>query len=462
MAQRRVSTWTVLGTLGVAAVLAGCGSDGPSIGYHALTYAESDDLATACEDAFGAGEQVAARLGQEVDLQYSAEHSGEGMCAFTSEHDDVVGLLVTTSTPEGALVRAASGDFTVALFAVDSTGAAWPDVPEREKVKRWLTARAESVVDDHDAWLRTLPSLGAGWSSGPDGFDAEGLEPEDEPATLRTPWASVDVRPVTAPEHLVVEGARSRAGDGLRFVVVDVAVTPAAPTRQSGGTDTDTRRPGLAVLADGEPVDAADALDALDEDGRRLVALVVPDTAEDVRLAVTSGSATQRVSLLDGEVDDDGLGERLDDATSDSSGGEAESATATLPDGTTQRVGILGSYSDVADWSFSPWDDDAETFVDEGSASFTFTPQAVSPERALPLTAESVTLTTGGTQVPVASFDPPSLTYRFVVPADADQLTVTLATQPETGYLRGLWWWEDGSTTGTATQTWHIAPQLRD
>lgn len=459
MAQRRVSTWAVLGTLAAAVVLGGCGSDGPSIGYHALTYAESDDLATACEEAFGNGEQVASRLGQDVDLTFTAPDSGGGVCAFRTARDDVIGLAVTTSPPQGTLVRATSGAYTVSLLAVDSSGASWPDVPDREKVKRWLTERAESVVDDHDAWLRTLPSLGAGWSSGPDGFDAEGLEPDEDPSTLRTPWASVDVRTVASPDHLVVDEARSRAGDGLRIVVVDVAVTPARSTRQSG--DADTRRPELAVLADGKPVGATDALEALDEDGRRLLALVVPDTAEDVQLAITSGSATQRVSLLDGEVDDDGLGERLDDATSDSTGGEAESATATLPDGTSQRVGILGSYSDTADWSFSPWDDEAEAFVDEGSASFAFTPQAVSPERALPLTAESVALSVDGTPVPVTSFDAQTLTYRFLVPADVERLTVTLATQPETGYLRGLWWWEEGSTTGTATQTWSISPQLR-
>ena len=261
--------------------------------------------------------------------------------------------------------------------------------------------------------------------------------------TLSTPSATVHVASVAHPIFLMVDQEELAPGKDEQFVVADVTITQ---------FDDMTVTPSYAIEYDGQPAGdaAAEALKVLVRGSSTQIALSVPTDVEDVTLVVTTGDVPQAISLLTGDVKDNGESDRLGTAVSGVS-----SATYTEPEIldetgelTTKYDSWYADYSKSVDWTITPWLA-SQGWAPSGDNHFVLDLAPVSPEAALPLTVEDATVTINGMQYAPVSYSPAEYAFTFLIPENVDRINAELRVTIDTAQLSADAWshaWEPGWT----------------
>jgi len=421
----------------VAAVLvaATCAcSGGGGAGFWELTRGSDDQMVTACERLFGKPEALGKRLG----LELQGDSHSSGTCTYPT----VAGALSLTFSedqPYGEMMKVRGEKYWIGLSS-------YPAIPsdKQPSALKWLRGRADAISDDYDAWVAGLPVLEESWAS------ADAASGQMDPvravgASMSTPAGTVHVASVSVPAFVVVGGSDLRAADGEELVSIALEI--------SRERDIST----YEVLVDG--VVSAEATEAVGvgvQTGTMTLTMSIPDGAE-VVLAATTGEVVQRIDLLTGEVDDDGLSERLGTArrgTVTASKASPKALSASGEDVTSWRGYLDDPYGTSAAWSVAAWDDGP---APDGQEFFRLELKAASTTSAHALTAADAVATVNGVPHPATSWDPQAYTYVFLVPAGADRIEVTVSATLDPAKAR--WGWNQeptGSYSGPLVYSWSI------
>lgn len=394
-----------------------------------------------CDEFFGTAEDVGKRLDVTLHLE---DVQQPGFCIYGSDApDDAVVLQVSDTKPEQAALLSKSGVYYTSVSMMVGGELTSVDAERRDDVVEWLHDRASAVEDDRDAWVADLPAVSPGYTA----TEGYSLDEDDSASTgiwssptgdsetesvLLTPYGQVAVSPLDALDVVWIDGEETRAADGERFVAARVTVA---------ASDARTVE-DFTLHVDGEDA-SAQARDALDElvAGKAMQLLVsVPADAAQVQIGVgRDGIDTelQLISLIDGEIDDDGKSERLAAAVDGTASADETAPIVYDEDGAESWRSVPTTYAPYSiAWAVTPWTatdgwspDDQEILVVALEPYY--------PERAQPLTVADATAVVDGMEVAPMSYDPTTYSYSFGIVPGADRAEVQVrisADAPEPGY----------------------------
>ena len=418
------------------------GDSGSDIGINAMTRSVGAAAVGNCETFFGGGQNIIRGLGlNNITLTPDAASSTNGWCYYTTQFGDRISLQVSSEQPYGATQFAMGSAGYVALNISPSVYYNTVDATT------WLQRRANALTDDYTDWVAALPAMDAGWAS------VDALYPDGnsgQTTTMTTPYMKVEVTPVGTEEWITLNDGSFRAADGYKIVAADVQLVNQSV---AGTSDIPPIRPTLSLIVDGNAADATTLLQPLTDAGSlRRVTVSVPANAGDVELAVTTGSATQAVSLLNGQIEDNGQSASLEQYLK----GNASRIT-----NTSARYGTHDIYFDAfqsyIDWTFSAWSSAAQTFAPAGNSFFTVKLGASSPERFEPLNVDDMVAIINGNPIAATAYDPTTYTYTFAIPTDATRVDLQLSTTPTQAAIQNaIYDYQPGQPLTPALSAWTI------
>ncbi|WP_147525123.1 hypothetical protein [Cellulomonas timonensis] len=423
-------------------------------------HAHDSEMLAICEGFFGDAESIGKRLGLTL---YDAQRGGE--CRYETNTDGELWLRVAAEKPTDVSMFARGDEYFVAIELLDANGNDLEVAADKqESVAKWLQDRANAVEDDYDEWLTTLPAVSSGFAAIGDDFrmgDDNSFDEAEVNQALHTPSAVVRVHSLLTPRHVVVNGEEMVASENRRIIV---------PVFDVGATHSDASQT-YALYFDDVPAgaEAAQALEEVIYGAADKIALSVPKDVKDVTFVVTTGEIAQSVSLLTGEVKDNGESARLaTTASGDSAAPKLIQPIVLDPEGDPVPGfdhNWDGTYFGQTAWTMTPWSDQDEWApAGQSYLILDLEPWQRSFQYMLPPTTADATVAVGGKDYPAVAVetDADSHVWTFLVPEGAQQLNVSIALKLDTARLASRppsaykSWGEGFSISQNETHLWEI------
>lgn len=271
------------------------------IDFHALGKAGPGEAEALCTAAFGTEDELGDLFG--VGLTYRSGGGGRP-CAYETDDGGTVVLSVLDFRPPplpGFDLTALGERYAAVVSTVPPAPPALADPARRARLQAWLDGRAHAVVDDHDAWLATLPAVEQPYVA-INGYELD-------PFGLAQPYVELTGRLVTPSRTIGVTGVRRvsylrvredagpvRAGEGREFLLATL-VSESNPGAAPADVTVRARVDGVDVGAVPLPADTV-----ADSDVTTDLVLSVPVGATEVELVITTDGTEQAISLVDGTV----------------------------------------------------------------------------------------------------------------------------------------------------------------
>lgn len=428
---------TGVAVVGVTVGLAGCSAFGGKAGVYEFTYGQAADMAEICDGLFGTVDQVSEKL----DVPLSEGEPTAGVCTYRTATGGTLFLVADEEEPD-TTISVKGDEYWVGVASTDLDLQA---LIGRDAMD-WLRERANGVQNDFDAWLGSLPKSASGWAVN---YATAGLEfvpgetSESQGTMMSIPDGTVSVGGTSTVEYALPEGGATVPADGERFVVARVDIQKTSDeTKFTVEVDGKEAPTGTEVLGKGV------------ETGSVTLLVSVPEGSEDVDLVATTGEAVQRISLLDGVIDDGGLSEQLATRTA----GEAR-ATVTKPqaigaDGKKSYYGYLSSpYTETGSWTMTPWDGKS---APDGQVFLTLALDPGSTTNAEALGAGNAKAIVNGTDYAASDYKAETYTYTFLIPAEAPRVDVSLDVNLDPA--KADWYGSPGTYDAPLNYTWSIDP----
>lgn len=454
----------------VIVAFSACSSDGDAagaIGYNAYLAASGQERVGLCRTFLGSSEGIAKRLDLDVELFEEFEPSG---CAYRSQANDIVFFSISEDRPDQTLAFGKGETYYLGMWAVAPDGKrVLLDERARKDLSDWLQGRAQAIEDDYEEWYAGLTTLDTDFVAGGDEYaaDAEYAADEDaggtqasaerKRATLRTPAGSINVDAAgQGPDFLGSRTDARRPPPGHKILATSVElVFPDATSGEwyesaAGFEELPTPATEVTVEVNGVLHERATGLVSgfPIKGGAAPLILVVPDDVDDVALVATTGEFAQRVSLLTGEIDDDGFTERYESAhKADVAYGSVDEPRVRWPDGSAFQVEPNlwpPSYGSVMRWRYSPWHSWLQRPAAQDAMYFAVQLMPESPEKAEPLRASDMTAEVDGVRYQAVDFDAGSYVYTFELPRGAHQADVELRTTIKVAQHKDSLWYRPG------------------
>lgn len=417
-------------------LLAGCGTGAGETGFWQFTRASEASMPERCEELFGTTSQIGDGLGV---TPTGLNEAADGTCTYDTATGGELQLIVAKKKPANAAVTVHGEVYWVGMNV-------YPTVPsdKQQQAVDWLTERANAVYDDYETWVQELPALAKGWTEPSTGFstpaDSNNVKTID--ATMTTPAGSVSVISTEQPAYVTVDGEDHRAVEGERLYVFSLEVlrNEDLSSYRVEVDNVNSKKATAALVSDTET-------------GHATLGISVPEDTKNVTLAATTGDTTQRISLLTGKIDDDGLSDQLATARSGLTDAVITEPDTRDADGevTTWNGYIVAPYAKQCEWELTTWDQgvapDNQAFLKVRLA-----PDETTNARAL--TAADADAAVNGQKYPATNWDPKSYTYTFLVPAKTDRITVTM--KATLNPAKGRWSGDTGTYSGPQIYSWDI------
>lgn len=302
------SRWAMAVSVAMAAsAVTGCSSDnGGALDLYAAQTASPADLAGMCSRWLGTDDQVSKRIGATVAFDL-ARAQGSGRCAYSSMSGDEFTVDFAADPAGDSSVIASGVGVSMVAFRLDSGSV---PIDKLDGLSEWIDGRAAAVVDDHDAWLASLPQADPDtWLTLPysdlmvlDGLDPQQLRQRDALGTMTVPNGTVTTYGTLESQVARVDGTLTRAPDGGAFVVVGL-------NGEDQGSSADVR---LEFGADASLDVSWESLASADAEGSGSAWVAVAGSADrDVRAVVALDGVDQQIDVATGKLSDPGLSEEI-------------------------------------------------------------------------------------------------------------------------------------------------------